>query len=32
MNATHIAPEQPAPRRGLVGPAILIGLGLVFLY
>ena len=31
MNAMQTIPERPIPRRGLVGPAILIGLGLVFL-
>lgn len=31
MNAVQTFPERPVMRRGLVGPAALIGLGLVFL-
>lgn len=31
MNATSTIPERPARRGGLVGPVILIGLGIVFL-
>jgi len=31
MNATRAMPQRPAPRGGLVGPTILVGLGVVFL-
>ena len=31
MNATSPMPERPVRHGGLVGPAILIGLGVVFL-
>jgi len=31
MNATHAMPERPPRRNGLVGPTILIGLGILFL-
>ena len=31
MNTTHALPERPPRRSGLVGPTILIGLGLLFL-
>jgi hypothetical protein len=31
MNAVQMMPERRVPRSGLVGPALLIGLGLVFL-
>lgn len=31
MNATHAMPERPRRRSGLVGPIILVGLGILFL-